>query len=367
MAGRLAMFLWKHQLSLAFLYLVLLGGAVWGVYWYAYRVPPAADAGLAVMARSVAYQRTFDQVEAACREIGQGNLANAETRLRVFIYDHQHVQTNQLETHALTDAHEALADIYLRQGKFQKAANVLDDMAERTPLNYRLWYLKGNACKAAGDTNEAVKAFRRAFKLALNHTEITESYLGALSELNAYADILWVADHFQRAARRGAPSVLVELGVARTKLHRRLLRLAEVPVKHGTYFRRTTLERLPRGSHRKITIGHEFLDPWPFAPKPLYVQLRFNNVYDGLQIEAFHYTTRDGERHVFPLNQSRLSYLHRPHSGAEYYAEIRTDLDVRELRQIEVVYSCPEAGLSDDALAIVDKARTNLKARMAGL
>ena len=74
---------------------------------------------------------------------------SAEVRLERFIQRHSEIQAGQLETHAVTDAHEMLAEIYVEQGKPRKAARLLEQMARRTPLNYRLWLLLAEAARSA--------------------------------------------------------------------------------------------------------------------------------------------------------------------------------------------------------------------------
>lgn len=331
-----------------------------GLFWYAFYMPKSLDSGITVILRWLAYQRIYEQVDTAHSEIEAGKLEQAEARLDLFLKRHGKVQPDQINTHAVSDAHMALADISLAQGRAKAAVEMLDRIARQDPLNYHLWHLKGQACREAGDLAEAADAYRNAFKLALNHPQVVEGYLGVLSEQNAFEDILWVADHFQRAVRRGQPSAVVEVGVARPGAERRVLETAGIPVMHGNYFRHQKFVELSCGERRRIPIENELLHPCPSSSAPLYVQVLFKNVYDGLQINAFRYWTTDGREADYDLSSGNLHSYHRPHSGAEYYVEIRTELDIEGIDRCEVIYSCPEPKLSRDALAIIDKAQTNV-------
>ena len=63
------------------------------------------------------------------------------------------------------------------------------------------------------------------------------------------------------------------------------------------------------------------------------------------------------------VGEDKIAYLHRPHSGASFYAEVQTDLDARELEALEIVYSCPEHVLSEQTHDAIAKARVNVQAK----
>jgi len=360
MAGRLRSFLWRHQAILATVYLILLIGGCLALISYALRLPRRLDIGLTVVARSVLYQRTFREVDRARDAFASGDFTSSETRLTRFLDRHDDVQPGQLQTHAVTAAHELLAETYLAQGRAGKATRLLEDLTRHTPLDYRAWLLKATAARTAGDIETSLLSFRQAFKLAPNHPGVAESYLSLLSELNDHEQILWVEDQFERAARRGSPLLTLKVGRARSPLQRRLLEWAGIEVEHGNYHGSLELANLPNGAEQRLSLPPDLFASWPRPPGSLYLQLRFENVYEELRIDALRYLTKNGESRDYTLTPQTVRYQHRPHSGVEYYAEIRTDIDVDDIESMELFYSAfPESRLSAQAHAIIEKARVN--------
>ena len=215
---------------------------------------------------------------------------------------------------------------------------------------------------AAGETVEAARCFREAFKLTLNHPEVAEAYIAVLDRMNAYGDILWAADQYARGSRRGTPRVEAKIGVARKALHRWVLDFVGIPVEHGAYVRSVVVTGLERGERKTLALPLDMLRNWRSQGTPLYVQLKFENIYDGLRIEALRYRRPGEPFREMELDEGQVAYLHRAHSGAEYHAEIRTDLDLAKLDAVEVVYSCPEHRLSSSLDLVIEKARANFEA-----
>jgi len=368
MAARLRSILWRHQTVLATVYVAFLIAGCLALIGYGLKLPRHLDIGFTVAVRSALYQRTFREVDRAREELSSGDLTHSEARLTRFINRHDDVQPSQLATHAVSAAHELLAEIYLRQGRTGKATRLLDGLAQKTPLDYRAWLLQGQAAEIAGDVETSLESYRQAFKLAPNHPGVVEEYLGLLSELNDHEEILWVEDQFHRAARRGSPLLTLKVGGARSPIQRRLLEWAGIRVEHGSYHVSLELDNLSHGAGQRLILPPDLFHEWPHPPGSLYLQLRFENVYEELRLDALHYLTKDGERREYALTPGRVRYQHRPHSGVEYYAEIRTDIDVDEIETLELVYSTlPEMRLTDDAHAIIDKARVNALAHSTRL
>lgn len=206
--------------------------------------------------------------------------------------------------------------------------------------------------------------WREAFKLTLNHPEVTEAYLAILADLNKHDEILWVADHFQRASRNAAPKVEIMAGVARNPLQRRIMDFAKVSIGHGTFLARIVRCGLERGERQRLSLPQDMFDTWPAGDGEFVVNLCFKNVYDDLQVNGMRYLSKDDEWIEQVLSEEQVTYLHQPNSGAEFYAELKTGLVASSLRGFEVIYSCPEHVLSEDSEAIISKARVNLKAEM---
>ncbi len=366
----LRVFLWRRRRPLAALYLVVLLIAVGVVYGYARYVPDSIDTGLTVAVRSTFWHDTFREVQRARIDFDKSQnatdpaertrlLRNARQRVEMFLGEHPSVQPDRLYTQAIVAATELLSEIHIARGKPSRAARVLEALADRVPLNYRLRQLEAEAKVAAGDLGGAADAFRDSFKLALNHPDVAESYLEVLAELARFEDVVWVADQFERAVRRGAPSVELKVGPARSGLQRRVLDLSGVPVEHGSYSRSVTFYNLGRGARSTVSSPPDLLADWD-SGGPLFVQLRFESVYEQLEVLEFRYWTRDGKRSTLVLGADSVRTFHRPHSGVEYYVEIRTDLDPSTVARFEVDYRTPTQKLSSDAEAIVAKARANL-------
>ena len=100
----------------------------------------------------------------------------------------------------------------------------------------------------------ARESYRQAFMLALNHPGVVEDYLGLLSELNDFEEIMWVDDQFRRAARRGGPILMVKAGSARSLFQRRILEWAGIEVEHGQYWRSLELYNLSLGRQQTLKL-----------------------------------------------------------------------------------------------------------------
>jgi hypothetical protein len=113
-----------------------------------------------------------------------------------------------------------------------------------------------------------------------------------------------------------------------------------------------------------LSLPEELLRPWPYKADSLYVRLRFEGVYGELRVGSLFYEDATGERRQVAVTPADIRYQSRPHSGVEYYAEIRSELEPDDVENLEILYTAlPEPRLSAGALAIVEKARINLKAR----
>ncbi len=134
MFKRLRLLLWRHQRLATFLYLGLILAFAAFFLWYRYGISRGLDTAVAVALRSVAYRSTFDTVEQVREDIDAGRLDLAERRLHRFIREHRYVQPAQLATHAVTEAHELLAELYRRTGRMRRRIDVLEAMILRTPL-----------------------------------------------------------------------------------------------------------------------------------------------------------------------------------------------------------------------------------------
>jgi len=335
--------------------LVLLGG---GLFGYAAWVPDDIDTGITIAARTWFYRRTFSEVERARGELAAGSPDVARARLERYLAGHARVQPAQLHTHAVIEAATLHARLCVEQGRPARAAESLDRVVERLPLEYRLWWAKGRAHAADGDHPEAAKALREAFKLTLHHAGVIEDYLASLGEMNANADAAWVADEFERALVRAAPHLLLKVGIPREELARRALAAVEIAVEHGTYFRH--LERFDgeRGAGRRIVYPPEMFEPWPEAwDDELVVSLRMANVWDGFTVDAVEIVRRDGS---VATPAPRVGYLHREGSGVAAYAEVFTGEPGRDVRQVTLICSSAAPTLSVAAQRVIEKARRNL-------
>ena len=364
MIDHLRLFFYRHQIVLSLLYGCLLATFASTLYALARWLPQSMDKGLVIASRSMVHHGTFNEVDLAREDIQSGRLDDASKRLGRFLKQHTNIQPSQCYTRATSDACELLADVYIMRGKPGKAASVLQAMSKTTPMNYRLWYLQGRALKETGDLEEAADCLRKAYKLTLNHPEVTETYLSVLADLNKHDDILWVADQFERAFRNGAPKVEIIAGVSRDPLHRRIMDFAQIPIGHGTFLTRMVRCGLERGTRQRLILPRDMFDTWPVRGGDFVVNLCFKNVYDDLQVTGMRYRSKDEDEWIEQLlSEEQVAYLHQPKSGAEFYAEVRTGLVASSLREFELIYSCPEHVLSKDSEAIIAKARVNLRAK----
>ncbi len=321
-------------------------------------LPAKYDAALSIALRARTYFASFEPVEAARREFVAGRFAVAERRLVHFLDEHRRTQPAQLHTHAVTDGHMLLSEVYRSQNRLVRADRELAAAAKRTPLDYYIWYVKGRDAESRGDLAGADKDLERAFLLAPNHRGVAETYLAVLADRNASERILWVADRYERACRRGAPAMDIRAGARRSALQRWVLDEIGIPVEHGRYTRSLDRYGLQRGEGRSIELPPALWRPWIGGAATLYLQLRVQHCYDGFEVDGFTFVKDSGEQERVAAD-GRVQYLHRAHSGAEFYAEIDTGLNAAEITAITVHYSCPEGGLSEDSVRIVDKAREN--------
>lgn len=368
MAAGLRGFLYRHRLPLALLYLLLVGSMFYGTAYYldGQKVPAAVDLGLTIAGRSMAYQRTFAELDRARRERDQGHPADAVARLERFLASTQGTQQAQLSTHAVTDAHELLAELYEADGRTGRAVAVLESACERFPLNYWMWYRLGRILEERGELGKAQDALTRAFHLVPELPLVADAYLKVLSEQLDHERILWVHDQFQRAQQRAAPQVEVKVGQPRDALQRQVLGFVGIPVEQASFFRSCRLTGLRRGPRQRLLLPAEITMDWPAGEPRVTIQLRFEGIYEGLQLTALCYTTAVGERVERALASDEIRYLHRPHSGAEFYAEFDTGVAAEDLRDVEVEYSCPRFALSPECEAIFAHARRNRTARGGG-
>lgn len=367
--GRLRSFLWRMQRPLAVGYVALLGAVAGAIWLYHSRVPASLDTGMTVAVRSLFHRATFREVERARTDLEAAAAAtdpverdqlrdDARERLEAYLATQRSVQPDRLHTQAVVAATELLAELHREQGRTNRAARLLTELADRIPLNYRLQWLAGRALRAAGDLPGAAASLRAAFKLAINHADLAEDYLELLSEQNAFEDILWVARTFASGARAGRPSAELKVGVARSVSQRRVLEWSGIPVEHGAYRRSVTLFGLRRGSACVLRTPQGMFDDWSETGR-LFVQVRFEGVYDGVRARVMRYRTRDGQQHELLLGPENSSTFHRPYSGVEAYVEIRSSLDAASVAELEIEYSCAEHELSNRALGIIERARRN--------
>ncbi len=360
------LFCWRHRKLLAVTYVALLVGICAGLWAYLKRVPPSLEVGAAVAVRSYLYRQTFDEVERARLDWEAGDADQAEIRLERFLTEHDGVQKGQLYTHAVSDAHELLAEVYAADNRVGRATKTLKRALERTPLDYWLWYQLGAHQEGSGDFKGATKSFHEAFKLTLDHPQVASAYLEVLGEQNLHDQALWVHDQFTRAAKRAAPVVTVKVGAPRDETQRKVLDLAGIPVEHGQFFQTYRDFGLARGTHQELNLPLEMFAGAPSDPDPLYLQLRFQNVYDNLVVEGLKWRTDRGRREERWFEEGDVRTMHRDHSGVEFHAEMAITLPLDKLASVTVVYSCPPHELSEAALAVVKKALANAEGRGQG-
>jgi len=323
-------------------------------------IPDAVDQGVAVGMRYIMYRRSFDEVDEANKELSEGKTDQAEQRLQNFLLENGTPQPDQLMTNSVVAAHMLLADLYHKQGKSNKAIRLLNGIVTRVPLHYRIWHLLGILYKDKGDYDAAKRSFHHAFKLAPNHPLIVEHYLEVLAQLGEFDSIVWVYDQFQRALKRAAPTVQIRAGSERPYLQRYFLQLVDLPVEHGLFTSTTTLYGLKRGNKRVLKIPNQMLTNWFLSEKDIYIQLRFENIYDGLVINGLQLTYDSGRSQIFQFNQQNISYFHQQHSGSYFIAEFPLNIELTEVVELQVIYSCPVYKLSSDAMRIIEKAKLNI-------
>jgi len=359
MLGRLRLALWRHGRILAALYLGGLLGTSAALAAYYFLVPDSLDMGLAIAWRTIAFRQTFEAVDRARDEVSRGRLREAEAILDRFLHRHGNIQPARVDFPAVIDASLLLADVTERQGRPGAAARVLRAMTELDPLDYRTWWKLGLIEERRGDVRRATSSLKEAFGLSPNHPRVTEDYLALLSQTGARDDVVWVAEQFERAAERGRPAVQIKAAGPRSAVERAVLSWVGIPIEHGDYGAVREVFGLERGRRRRVVVPEEMLRAAP-PGEPLYVQLRFENVYEGLTIDALRWRTGDGREAGKELDRGQVSELHDQDSSAAWYAEIRTNLLPRDVISLEVLYSCPEAALGRSASRAVEVARMQL-------
>ena len=343
---------------LAVVYLVTVLSAACFSFAISRYTPAAVDIGSVLALRAIAFEETFDEVNVAQKEIDTGQLDSAAIRLQRFIDRHSDVQPTTLYATAVGDACDLLVQTYISQSRFGKAEKTATGWAEKMPRNYRAWYLLGKVRKERGDFSGAAAAMSKAFKLTLCIPEITDSYLGLLADLNQYDRIVWVAKQYRRAEQIAVPTVEVFLGGGRSNSQQTLMELANLPVGHGKYFLRYDT-RIDRGVD-VIKIPAEIFDQDAFGER-LYVMLKFSNVFDYLEIVKVRY--RDGNGSWNELEKAGFSVrsLHKQHSGAAAYLELKTQLNIGGTTGLEISVASPAYELSSDSQRIIRRAEANLE------
>ena len=357
---------WKLRKPLVALYLLLLVGICAVVWVYREKVPASLDVGGTVALRAYAYENTFDTIKEARDFQQRGEHDEVTALLERFLEKRGGAQRGQLYTNAVTDAHEILASTYLAKGSSGKALKTLTRAIERTPLNYRLWYLRGKVYDERGEFPRAAEDFRQAFKLTLDHPAVTEAYLATLAEMKRHEEILWVADHFERAGPRAAPIATVKVGLPRSELQRKVMNFVGIPVEQGEFLKSCRLRGLPRGRNVSAAVPAAMFDDLPTRPDEFLMQLRFQNVYDRLKIEAVQWVLQDGSVEEFALATDAVRYMHRDHSGVEYHAEFPTSMPTDPIQSVNVIYSCPPHDLNEEAQRIIANAKDNVSAKGQG-
>lgn len=356
-------FAWRQRWWLALLVGALVFAVVRAPWWYVRHVTPDHDLGATIALRSIAYGNTFREVERARGEVDRGLDERARLRLRRFLDTHRHAQPGQLHTHAVTDAQELLADIHLKQGRSRRALRQLVEARERTPLNWWLWYREGLIRRGRGDLAGAAEALREAFKQTLTHAAVARDLIEVLAQQGRHEQVLWVADHFDRARRRCAPFVQAKAGPARPGLQRRILDWSGIALEHGDYGGVLEITGLARGRERTFDLPAALFADVGDEGDGVYLQLRFQNVFDGLAIDSIAAVREDGTGERIDLDPAQMDWLHRPHSGGDCYVQVHLPLPRRGLAAVRVVYTCAQQVLSEAARALIAHARRNVDAR----
>ncbi len=358
MFASIRVFLWRHQRKFAFAYVFSLVLATAFCWAYPRFVPKTVDLGAVIASRSMAHQQTFREISLARRDLNNGNLKTAETRLEDFVSQHSDVQPSQIYAHSVADACDMLAAIYQEQNRLGRAERTAEAWAKTMPRSYRAWYVLGSIRDMRGDLSGAASALRKAFKLTLCLSEVADDYLAVLAELNRYEDILWVAREYDSAQRNAQPKAEVFVGIPRSSVQRQAMRLSGIPIGHGRYFARFDAS-LERGADRILTLPPEMFGPRA-REENLFVLLRVENMYEDFRVTALRYRTQDGEWTELKESNSWVAYSHRKYSGQEYYAELRTDISHRDIAECEIQYSSPHYSLSDGAKRIIRRAELNV-------
>ncbi len=354
--GRLRSFAYRHRRPLAAAYLLLTlvtGGGLWAyVAW----VPDDVDLGLTITARAWFHQRTFVEPDAARAEAAAGDHAAARDRLERFLADHPRIQPAQRFTHAVSRAGVQLAEAWIALGRPSRGAEALHPLLERLPTDYQLWWAQGRAFDEDGEFKAAATSLRRAFALTLTHPGVADDYFAALGELNAYAEVAWAADEWERAQVRGAPRGLIKAGIPRRALERDMLGAAGVPVEHARFFRHQELWALARGDDVQVEFPSAMFEPWPWREE-LVVQLRLENVWDGFEVTGCEVVRRDGSR---ATRRPDVALLHREGSGVGAYAELFTGVPGDQVAGVRLSCQIPQPALSTHSQRVIRKARVNL-------
>ncbi len=351
-------FVWKHQSKLAAAYLSLLVIAHLALWAYPRFAPRSIDLGATIALRSLAYHFTFRDVRRARTDWEKGDIDRAEARLEQFVSRHEDVQPAHIHAHAVAEACEMLTDIYRQQERFGRAERTAEAWANTMPHNYRAWYVLSSVRKARGDLSGAADACRRAFKLTLCVPQIADDYIAILAELNDYEDILWVSREHERALRNAVPRAEIFIGLPRSSLQRQVMSLAKIPVGHGAY--RVRFDTwLPRGEDKTLTLPPEVFLQQDDGGENLYVMLRVENAHTDFHVSLLRYRNQQGEWVDLKATDDWVTYMHRRHSGVEYYAEMRTNIPREEITACEIVCSSPGYALSGASERIVRRAKIN--------
>lgn len=358
---RLRSFAYRHRRGLALCYLLLTAGLGGGLWAYVRFVPDDVDLGVTIAARAWFYERTFAEPDAARREAAAGDTDAARSRLERFLAEHAEVQPSQLWTHAVSRAGVELADLWTADRRGNRGAEAITPLLERLPSDYQLWWAKGRALEADGDFRAAADALRRAFELTLTHAGVLDSYLACLGEINAFAEVAWAADEWERAQVRAAPHGLIKAGIPRTPLERRVLGAVGIAVEQARFFRHQELWAVARGDAVRIDFPAAMFEPWPWREE-LVVQLRLEGLWDGFEVTGCEVTRRDG---VCVERLPAVGMLHRDGSGVGAYAELCTGVPGDQVAGVTLTCRIPEPALSAKSQRAIRKARENLAPPLA--
>ena len=361
-AGRLRLFAFRHRRSLAVAWLLLVVVVVGAPWAYVAWVPDDVDLGLTIATRAWCYERTFAEPEAARREFEAGRYDEARARLERFLAEHHDVQPASLWTHAVSRAGVLYADLAIAMRRAGKGAEAIAPLCLRLPLDYQLWWAQGRAFEANGDFREGADALRRAFELTLHHAGVLDDYLACLGEINAFAEVAWAADEWERAQVRGAPKALLKAGIPRTASEQRALSAVAIPIEHGRFFRHEERWGVARGDAVRIEFPAAMFEPWPWNDE-LVVQLRLENCYDGFEVTGFELERKDGRvETALPA----VASLHRDGSGVAAYAELFTGVAGSDVKRVALTCKIPRHELNAKSRRVILKARENLAPALAG-